>query len=139
MGPLEQQFRSGPPSPRFAHPELGELAWCDEGCWRGEIIHGGAKVRVVISGDQAGPNIRLARAAVATVAKIGKLQEEAIALVEQELGTVAPMDPSMFSLVGVCYPHVDRPEEFWLELGVEGDDDGTWRVEFGPVVGGREG
>ena len=124
------------------HPGLGELVWNQDGWWEGSVDHQGTPVAVSVGGDEAGPRPDMATAAVATLSVLEDNSQKAVRFLLADLPKLgARIEPSQFTLKGVCHLWLDRPQDFWREFDLEGDPHAIWRVEFedgNPRYSGRD-
>jgi hypothetical protein len=136
MSPLRQTTESSAEKPanrRVGYPDLGHLSRGFDGCWSTKVLTSCGPVVVRVMGDDRGPDPLAALEAAKSVRRLDALRDEAVEFILSDLAPSVPLriDPAGFAVTALCHLCAEHPEEFWVELRLDGDPDAIWRVDFG--------
>jgi hypothetical protein len=118
------------PTQTIAHSELGTLSYDDSGFWNGIIQTDGTALTFALCGDSSGPFPEQARRLQNTVADFGTLRNTVYDSLASRLKTVAEVRPEEFRIHGLWFLWPTRPDYFIVEMALEGDQFGLWKLEF---------
>lgn len=122
---LRALFRDPPPL-EMQHPELGLLK-LEGPLWNGELVRDGRKIKFVIAGSRAGPDDRLLATLREIVGRLPERESLSRAFIASHDSRIDPGDFS-FCSIDILWPK--RPDCYYFEYKMAGDEYAIWRVEF---------
>ena len=106
--------------------DLGVLK-LDGSLWSGAVVRNGRKIKLWIAGTRLGPDDRLVASVKEVLQQFAELESAARAFVTSHDSRI---DATLFTFCSINVLWRKRPECYYFEYQMVGDENGTWRVEF---------
>ena len=133
MGVFSWLFRAPEPPPTpIDHPVLGRIE-CrpEEGWWEGtRSVRDHLILRFSVSGTRRGPDDALVGPLEQTLQDWATIELKIHAFLEPRLVGFPQAKVQDFTPTDVVYLWPGKPDHFWVDLSMAGDEYAIWRIEF---------
>jgi hypothetical protein len=114
----------------MTHAALGRLTYRDNGIWDGSVPTDGIVLDIAIAGDHGGPFAAQVERLLRTIADFAGLRQTVSDCLQRILKSVPDVGPESFRIRGLWFLWPKKPDYFMVQLALEGDEFGLWKLEF---------
>jgi hypothetical protein len=119
-------LRERKPTREVRHPTYGLLTG-EGGLWSGIARPNGREVRFTVGGTDSAPDDALLQRVGLIVGTFAEVERRAVDYLRAQ---EADVSKAAFEVYGLDVTDENHPDDFTLEFVADGDDSGSWRVEF---------